>query len=169
MSSDGNSTGNDRGGHDGNSLGEPGTIVAIVALAVSLIALVGTTLQVLQQYFASAAGYSNCGEKVIGEWHKSKKRKFVWEELRFEVQFETPVIFVCPPANKKGPVKDTEVAHINGTDDSLRATRTKLISTDDQAKPAAPADGFELEAGRAGVRVRAHAPILLRDADVDDR
>jgi len=127
----------DRGGNNGTRFDEPGTIVALVALAISIIALVGTLLQVLQQYFASAAGYSNCGERVIGDWHKSKKRKFVWEELRFEVQFETPVIFVCPPANKKGPVKDADVGHIDGTEKSLQATRTKLPSTDDQplAKP----------------------------------
>lgn len=134
-----NDSDNANKGNNGASIADPSTIVALVALVISVVALIGTTLQVLQQYFASAAGYSNCGEKVIGEWHKSKKRKFVWEELRFEVQFEAPVIFVCPPGNNKGPVKDAPVAHIDGSEESLQRTRTKLPSTDDQVlSPAKP-------------------------------
>ncbi len=118
----------------GSSFSDPGTVIALVALAISIIALIGTTLQVLQQYLASAAGYSNCGEKVISDWHRTKKRKFRWEELRFEVQFETPVIFVCPPSNLKGPVKDAIVWHIDGTELSLAATRIKLPSAEERGR-----------------------------------
>ena len=100
--------------------------VNITALIISLVALLGTVLQLLQQYYATAAGYSNCDESVIGEWHKSKHRKFRWGELRFEVQFESPVIFVCAPTNTKGPVKNEPIHIVDGSIPSLRNTRVLL-------------------------------------------
>ncbi|KXX75044.1 hypothetical protein MMYC01_207760 [Madurella mycetomatis] len=110
----------DSGGSD------QGDTINWVALVVSLVALLGTVAQVLQQYIASAAGYSNCGESVMGKWHESKKRKFRATELRFEVQFETPVIFVCPPSNTKGPIKNKPIHFVNGTPQSLEETRALL-------------------------------------------
>jgi hypothetical protein len=101
------------------------TTASVVALVVSAIALVGTTAQVFQQYLASASGYSSCDESVMGEWYKSRRRKFRWSELRIEVQFEAPVIFVAPPTNKKGPVEGVP-DYIDGTDTSLQKTRTLL-------------------------------------------
>lgn len=111
-----------------------GDYLAIIALVVSLIALLGTFAQVAQQYYSSAAGYSNCGESVMGLWHKSKKRKFRYSELRFEVQFETPVIFVCPPTNVNGPVKGSPIHYIEGTTASLGETRTMLPVEDQKAR-----------------------------------
>ena len=70
--------------------------VAVVALAVALVALLGTTAQVLQQYIATAAGYSNCGKRVIGPWAKHTKLVFHPWELRFEVVFMAPAIEVRP-------------------------------------------------------------------------
>ncbi|KAK3937947.1 hypothetical protein QBC46DRAFT_174484 [Diplogelasinospora grovesii] len=107
-------------------MADPGQVLNYVALVVSLVALVGTAAQVAQQYYASAAGYSNCGESVMGEWHKSKKRIFRPTELRFEVRFETPVIFVCPAKNENGPVKGAKISYIEGTPESLAETRTVL-------------------------------------------
>ncbi|KAK4187699.1 hypothetical protein QBC35DRAFT_220879 [Podospora australis] len=101
-------------------------LINVFALVFAIVALIGTFAQVLQQYIASAAGYSNCGEPVMGEWHHGKKRKFRWSELRFEVQFETPVIFVCPPSNDKGPIKGKPIYFIDGTDASLKNTRALL-------------------------------------------
>ncbi|KAL2134017.1 hypothetical protein VTI74DRAFT_1222 [Chaetomium olivicolor] len=111
---------------DSSNGGNDESVVNWVALVVSLVALLGTTAQVLQQYIASAAGYSNCGESVMGKWHESKKRKFRPTELRFEVQFETPVIFVCPPGNDKGPIPDKGIDFVDGTEKSLRDTRAVL-------------------------------------------
>jgi hypothetical protein len=107
------------------------TVLAVIALVISLVALVGTIAQVAQQYYSSAAGYTNCGETVMGQWHVSKRRKFRLTELRFEVQFDTPVIFVSPPTNEKGPVKGAPIYFIDGSDKSLRETRT-LLPNDDQ-------------------------------------
>lgn len=115
-----NNAGAQRGGSDDES------IVNWVALVVSLVALLGTFAQVLQQYIASAAGYSNCGESVMGLWHLSKRRKFRPTELRFEVLFETPVIFVCPPGNTKGPIPNKAIYFVDGTPESLVNTRALL-------------------------------------------
>ncbi|KAK1980627.1 hypothetical protein LZ30DRAFT_594442 [Colletotrichum cereale] len=100
--------------------------VAVAALVISIVALVAALLQVAQQYYASAAGYSSCGSKVIGKWSESKKRRLKFTEFRFEVQFETPVIFLCPPTNDKGPVKGQNIIFIDGSKDSLRESRSEL-------------------------------------------
>ncbi|KAK4097708.1 hypothetical protein N658DRAFT_518433 [Parathielavia hyrcaniae] len=119
--------------------GDDENIINWVALVVSLVALLGTVAQVLQQYIASAAGYSNCGESVMGRWHESKKRKFRRTELRFEVQFETPVIFVCEPANDKGPIKGQSIYFVKGTDKSLEETRA-LLPKEEEAQTQALQD-----------------------------
>lgn len=106
--------------------GDDENVVNWVALVVSLVALLGTVAQVLQQYYSSAAGYSNCGESVMGKWHESKQRKFRPAELRFEVLFETPVFFVCPRSNDKGPIPDTPIHFVDGTPKSLDETRALL-------------------------------------------
>lgn len=101
-------------------------IVAAAALVVSVVAFTATLMQCLQQYYASARGYSQCNEKVIGKWATTKTRRFSFEELRFEVQFEAPVIFVCPPTNTKAPVPDAPMYKLDGTDESLANTWTTL-------------------------------------------
>lgn len=99
-------------------------VVAVVALVVSVVALLATFMQVLQQYYASARGYAQCNEQVMGEWAKSKTRKFSWHELRYEVQFDAPVVFVSPPTNDRGPVPDAEIFYLKGTKKSLEETAT---------------------------------------------
>ncbi|PHH93337.1 hypothetical protein CDD83_7122 [Cordyceps sp. RAO-2017] len=99
-------------------------IVASVALLISFIALSATFMQVLQQYYASASGYSQCSESVMGKWAKSKSRRFSWEELRFEVQFDAPVIFVSPPTNKSGPVPEAKIFFLDGSPESQEDTHT---------------------------------------------
>ncbi len=97
---------------------------SIAALLIAIIALFGNFLQVFQQYLASASGYLYIDEKVIGKWHTKKKRLFRWNELRFEVQFESPVIFVCPPNNRLGPVPNAPIELI--TPESLNTTLNDL-------------------------------------------
>jgi hypothetical protein len=113
-----------------SGMGEEGR-VELAALIIALVALVGTVAQVLQQYSASAVGYSNCGESVMGKWHESKKRKFRPKELRFEVQFESPVFFVCAASNDKGPIKNEKIHFVDGTTKSLGLTRA-LLPKDEQ-------------------------------------
>lgn len=66
----------------------------------------------------------------MGRWSLSKRRKFRFDELRFEVQFEAPVIFVCPPSNSRGPVPNKPIWYIDGTENSLKLTRIELDSQD---------------------------------------
>ncbi|KAL0943074.1 modin [Colletotrichum truncatum] len=112
---------NDNVNDDDNEL-----YVAIAALVISLIALLASILQVAQQYYASAAGYSSCDEKAIGKWAAWRKRQLRPYEFRFEVQFEAPVIFLCPPKNDKGPVKNTPIYCIDGSRESLDNTKSDL-------------------------------------------
>lgn len=63
-----------------------------MALLVSLIALVVAFLQLCQQYFATADGYRECAESVIGPWHRTRGRRFVPSEFRFETVYDAPLI-----------------------------------------------------------------------------
>lgn len=96
--------------------------VSVVALVVSVVALIGTILQLLQQYYASATGYSNCGEQAMGPWYQTRKRIFRVEELRFEVRFQAPVMFVCPPDNTRGPIPWEDIRFVQGTEESENNT-----------------------------------------------
>lgn len=64
--------------------------VSVVALLVSLIALVIAVGQLLQQIFGTAEGYRSCNASVIGPWAKTRHRVFHRRELRLETQFQTP-------------------------------------------------------------------------------
>jgi len=74
----------------------------------------------------------NCGEDVMGQWHLTVRRIWRPTKLRFEVQFETPVIFVCPPTNKAGPVKGSPIIYVDGTDKSMQ--RTYVLPMIEEAK-----------------------------------
>lgn len=98
--------------------------MAAAALFVSMVALTATFMQVLQQYYASAAGYSRCNERFMGGWTRTKTRCFSWRELRYEVQYDAPVIFVSPPKNDRGSVPDAPIYLLDGTPQSLEDTWT---------------------------------------------
>lgn len=49
-------------------------------------------LQLCQQYFATADGYRNCAESVIGPWHRTRHRRPVPSEFRFETVYDAPFI-----------------------------------------------------------------------------
>ncbi|UKZ84004.1 hypothetical protein TrVFT333_011820 [Trichoderma virens FT-333] len=96
-------------------------ILAVVALIISILAFVIAILQALQQYFASATGYSSCSEAVIGKWSRFSRRQMLWSEFRIEVHFETPVLFVARPENTRGPL---------GNDEDFRQEDRKIIRLD---------------------------------------
>ena len=117
------------GGFDGVNQ----NVFGLTALIVSLVALITTVLQVLQQYFSSAEGYRRCADSVMGMWAEGTHRKLVAREFRVEVVFETPVIFVAPPDNKKGPIPARAIHYVDGSDDSYQNTRVLRPVEQDQA------------------------------------
>lgn len=112
-------------------------VFGFTALVVSLVALLTTVLQVLQQYFSSAEGYRRCAPSVMGLWAGGTHRKLRLQEFRIEVVFETPVIFLARPTNKRGPIAGKEIHYIDGTEDSYKNTRvlnqTAQKEADEQA------------------------------------
>ncbi|KAK2049401.1 hypothetical protein LZ31DRAFT_514291 [Colletotrichum somersetense] len=89
--------------------------VAIAALVIAIAALIAAELQILQAIFASARGLPNCNEVVMGGWSKGTKIRPKFTQLRLEVKFEAPIIFLAPPKNTKKP----------GTGDMWSAAGTK--------------------------------------------
>jgi hypothetical protein len=82
--------------------------IAVVALAISLVALFTTLLQLLQQYYATADGYRRCQKSVMAGWAKYTHRKFRWSEFRFETIFVVPdITFVDKsPAGSMGATNE---------------------------------------------------------------
>ena len=68
--------------------------VALLALIVSLVALLIAFLQVIQQYAATAYDYRRCSVRTMGGWAKHTKRLFVPSEIRFEITYVVPHIEV---------------------------------------------------------------------------
>jgi hypothetical protein len=103
--------------------------LAVTAIVISLIALVSTIGQLLQQYLGTSDGYRRCRSSVMGLWGKSTRRAFDWGDMRFEVFFETPDIFLGHPENKRGPVKQRLVHYLTGTNESYINSRTETMAT----------------------------------------
>lgn len=99
-------------------------IVALVALIFAVIAFAATILQIFQQYTATADGYRRCAESVIGPWSRGTRRRFRPSELRFEVLFEAPVIFLAPPTNPYGPIPNRKINYMDGSPESYQETMT---------------------------------------------
>lgn len=79
-----------------------------MALLVSLIALLVAFLQLCQQYFATADGYRNCAESVIGPWHKTRHRRPVPSEFRFETVYDAPFIRLLSISEFADRVNDSD-------------------------------------------------------------
>jgi len=68
--------------------------LAVVALIVSLIALLFTLIQLLAQIFATADGYRRCQPSVLGRWAALTKMRWRWTQFRFETLYSTPDILL---------------------------------------------------------------------------
>lgn len=106
-------------------MGNFGDSVSLAAFIISLVALFATFAQAAQQYITTASeGYRRCQRSVMGRWADATQRRFKYRELRFEVVFHTPVLFLARPTNKRGPIPGREIYRIDGTADSYRDTLT---------------------------------------------
>jgi len=72
------------------------TILAIVALVVSVVALLIAVAQLLAQTVGTVEGYRRCQSSVLGGWSEHAKRRWRWDEFRFETVFSTPEILLSP-------------------------------------------------------------------------
>jgi hypothetical protein len=131
-------------------------VVSIAALIISVVALIGAILQLLQQYYASAIGYSSCNERVLGPWAATRRRILRYSELRFEVRFEAPVLFVCPPTNTRGPVPTEEVKFLKGTEQSEAETRSLPLLRNEQDRQNAEQKEVEKLNRQARPHTRVH-------------
>ncbi|CAM1509002.1 Fc.00g027410.m01.CDS01 [Cosmosporella sp. VM-42] len=79
---------------------------AVVALVVSLVALLVSLGQLLQMFFSTAEGYRRCAESVMGVWHKTRTRRFRFYEMRFETMFTTPEIILLSSTERYEAAQD---------------------------------------------------------------
>ncbi|CAI0648850.1 unnamed protein product [Colletotrichum noveboracense] len=76
---------------------------------------------------------------TVGKWAQAVRRIARPRELRFDIQFEVPVLFLCSPAVTTGPLTDQPVVLIDGSAQSLERSRVDL-----PASYAPPANGREV-------------------------
>lgn len=101
-------------------------IVALTALVVSLIALLATIGQLLQQYFATADGFRRCQPSVMGLWAQKTTLRWRWREFRFETLFAIPRIFygpLHPDVGKAGEIAGGTCSLVD-TEESLKGSMT---------------------------------------------
>lgn len=67
-------------------------VITLIALLVSLLALLIAVGQLGQQLFSAAEGSRRCTEAIIGPWSRLTHRHPIVSELRIEFQFYTPEI-----------------------------------------------------------------------------
>ncbi|GJC88976.1 hypothetical protein ColLi_11814 [Colletotrichum liriopes] len=112
--------------------------IAIAALVIAIAALIAATLQILQAIFASARGLPNCNDVVMGGWSKGTKKIPKITQLRLEVKFEAPVIFIAPPRNTGKPEPTGDMWSAEGTEMSCRKNRldwAKICKESDSNAP----------------------------------
>jgi hypothetical protein len=85
--------------------------------------LIRPRLQQVATAMSSTMALRRCSPSTMGLWAQGSYRKFRTSELRFEVIFETPVLFTAPPSNTRGPIAGQPIYYIDGTPDSYKATR----------------------------------------------
>lgn len=69
--------------------------ISVVALVVSLVALIIALGQIAQQLLGTAEGYRRCSSLVIGPWDRLRWRHWVWSEFRYETHFVCPELSFC--------------------------------------------------------------------------
>ncbi|KAK0736339.1 hypothetical protein B0T21DRAFT_366745 [Apiosordaria backusii] len=102
--------------------------VAIAALVISLLALLGVVLQYVQAVIGRTNGLSIRDKEVLGKWAEHARLSFKW--FRGEVQYEAPIIFMAASDNKRGPVDGKEIWYVDGTAESCEKTRVELPPDD---------------------------------------
>ncbi|GAB1318358.1 hypothetical protein MFIFM68171_08568 [Madurella fahalii] len=106
--------------------------VAIAALVISTLALLGVVLQYVQAIIATAKGLPSRDKEVMGLWAPYVRLK--WKFFRVEVEYEAPIIFLAPDDNKNGPV-DTAIWYVTGTRKSCVETRVEEPPLDPEDVP----------------------------------
>ncbi|OTA89387.1 hypothetical protein M434DRAFT_398623 [Hypoxylon sp. CO27-5] len=112
----------------GNTGLDSATLAGVVSTVISFVALIVSSIQLLYQYYTNvslnALGARNCNERVMGPWAWFTRRRWRWTELRFEIIFESPVLFVAPAFNLRGPIPGRDIWYMDGSDKSYEDTRT---------------------------------------------
>lgn len=106
-------------------MADAAAILGIVSLVVSLIAFVLGVFSTITSYASTADGYRRCKESIMGPWGRATHRVWTFDEFRLKVMFLSPVIFVAPPSNTRGPVKGRPIFNVDGTAESYHQTRTR--------------------------------------------
>ncbi|KAK4161335.1 Mod-A [Cladorrhinum sp. PSN259] len=102
--------------------------VAIIALAISVLALLGVVLQYVQASYLKTNGHWLRDKAVMGKWVSHAHLRFGL--LRAWVEYEAPVIFLAPTNNKRGPVAGKTIWYVDGSSKSCDETRVDQLSND---------------------------------------
>lgn len=70
--------------------------IALIALIVSLIALLIAVGQFLAQIVGTVEGYRRCQQSVLGDWTRYRELDWSWSQFRYETIFRTPDIRLGP-------------------------------------------------------------------------
>ncbi|KAK3312082.1 hypothetical protein B0H66DRAFT_570027 [Apodospora peruviana] len=101
--------------------------VAIAALVISTLALLGVVVQYIQTIVATANGLPNRDKEVMGQW--APYTRIRWGFFHVEVEYEAPIIFLAANDNPKGPLPQIPW-YVDGTPRSCQETRVEEPNPD---------------------------------------
>ncbi|KAK3688904.1 hypothetical protein B0T22DRAFT_512812 [Podospora appendiculata] len=101
--------------------------VAIAALVISTLALLGVVLQYVQTILARSYGLPYRDKEVLGKWAPYARLK--WGFFRVEVEYEAPIIFLAANNNENGPQEGIPW-YVDGSHESCVQTRVEDPTAD---------------------------------------
>jgi len=101
--------------------------IAIAAIVISILALLGVILQYIQTIISTANGLPNRDKEVMGLW--APFARIHWGFFHVEVQYEAPIIFLASNDNTNGPVEGIPW-YVDGTQESCLQTRVEEPTPD---------------------------------------
>ena len=101
--------------------------ISLVALIVSLIALLLTFLLIAQHFVATANDYRHCSKRTVGGWSRRSSRRLIWNELRFEVLFTTPIISIDLPSS--GSMTGRDIYTVPTTSSDTQTSNEKALTS----------------------------------------
>lgn len=118
-----------------------------------------------REHIRMSLAWDLCGPDQIGHCSAYRKRVFRASKMRFDVQFEVPVIFLCSPNSTQcslGSRDKVPLLFVNGTSRSEVDTRTQSLEAEERQRTLRRHGKVERDEVRAATNPRAGWYILLQ-------
>lgn len=98
------------------------TIAALtLSVAAILMAILAFNTSIYTMIYSMSDNWAAFGPEIMGKWARYRRRRFSPTRLAFDILYQTPVFFLAPTINTKGPLEGKEIWYADGTQGSCDA------------------------------------------------